>query len=136
MEGTPSNSVIVTRALTKHYGSVEALTALTLDVREGEIFGFLGPNGAGKSTTIDMMLGLLPPDAGRVTLFGMEPQAAVEAGAVGAMLQTGGLIMDLTVREVVTRIMGQFRDQGILQYRGRRLEILDRDALAREAIVR
>ena len=49
MEASPTTAAISTRALTKHYGSVEALTDLTLDVRQGEIFGFLGPNGAGKS---------------------------------------------------------------------------------------
>jgi ABC-2 type transport system ATP-binding protein len=86
-------------------GPVRAVRGVDLRIAPGETVALLGPNGAGKTTTIDMMLGLLPPDAGRVTLFGMEPQAAVEAGAVGAMLQTGGLIMDLTVREVVT-VMG------------------------------
>jgi ABC-2 type transport system ATP-binding protein len=49
-----------------------------------------------------MLLGLLPPDAGTVTLFGMTPDKAIAAGAVGAMLQTGGLIQDLSVRELLT----------------------------------
>jgi ABC-2 type transport system ATP-binding protein len=72
MEGTPSNPVIVTRALTKHYGSVEALTALTLEVKQGEIFGFLGPNGAGKSTMIRTLLGFLHPTSGSATVLGMD----------------------------------------------------------------
>ncbi|MGH2418724.1 MAG: ABC transporter ATP-binding protein [Candidatus Limnocylindria bacterium] len=72
MEGTPSSGVIVTRALTKHYGSVKALTDLTLDVREGEIFGFLGPNGAGKSTMIRTLLGFLHPTGGRASVLGMD----------------------------------------------------------------
>ena len=61
-----------------------------------------GPNGAGKSTTIDMLLGLLAPDAGTVSVFGRSPGEAVAAGRVGAMLQTGALIRDLSVRELVS----------------------------------
>jgi ABC-2 type transport system ATP-binding protein len=64
----------------------------------------LGPNGAGKSTTIDMLLGLSDPDAGSVSVFGRPPRAAVEAGLVGAMLQSGALIRDSSVRELVSMI--------------------------------
>jgi ABC-2 type transport system ATP-binding protein len=67
-----SNGVISTRGLTKHYGSIPALTSLTLDVRQGEIFGFLGPNGAGKSTMIRTLLGFLHPSAGFATVLGMD----------------------------------------------------------------
>jgi ABC-2 type transport system ATP-binding protein len=86
-------------------GPVRAVRGVDLRIAPGETVALLGPNGAGKTTTIDMMLGLLPPDDGAVTLFGMAPDAAVEAGAVGAMLQTGSLIQDLTVREIVA-VMG------------------------------
>jgi ABC-2 type transport system ATP-binding protein len=61
----------------------------------------LGPNGAGKSTTIDMLLGLTKPDAGRVSVFGLSSHEAVKAGAIGAMLQTGAVLRDLTVRELI-----------------------------------
>jgi ABC-2 type transport system ATP-binding protein len=67
-----SNGVISTRGLTKHYGSIPALNSLTLDVRQGEIFGFLGPNGAGKSTMIRTLLGFLHPTAGFATVLGMD----------------------------------------------------------------
>jgi ABC-2 type transport system ATP-binding protein len=70
MVGTPSEPVISTRSLTKHYGSVRALTDLTLDVRRGEIFGFLGPNGAGKSTLIRTLLGFLHATRGTATVLG------------------------------------------------------------------
>jgi ABC-2 type transport system ATP-binding protein len=73
-----------------------------IEIEIGETVALLGPNGAGKSTTIDMMLGLLAPDDGEVSLFGRPPADAVAAGAVGAMLQTGSLIRDLSVRELVT----------------------------------
>ncbi len=64
------NVVLQTEGLTKHYGSLTAVKDLTLEVCEGEVFGFLGPNGAGKTTSINMMCGLLKPDAGRVTIHG------------------------------------------------------------------
>jgi ABC-2 type transport system ATP-binding protein len=65
------NVVLQTEGLTKHYGSLTAVKDLTLEVYEGEVFGFLGPNGAGKTTSINMMCGLLKPDAGQVTIHGV-----------------------------------------------------------------
>ena len=59
--------------LTKNYGSVRALDALSLDVAPGEVHGFLGPNGAGKSTTIRILLGILRHDSGSVRLLGGDP---------------------------------------------------------------
>ena len=67
-----SQAVIATEGLTKHYGNVEALNDLTLDVRAGEIFGFLGPNGAGKSTMIRTLLGFLHPTRGSATVLGLD----------------------------------------------------------------
>jgi ABC-2 type transport system ATP-binding protein len=60
-----------TEGLTKRYGSLVAVKHLTLEVYEGEVFGFLGPNGAGKTTSINMMCGLLEPDAGKISLYGV-----------------------------------------------------------------
>jgi ABC-2 type transport system ATP-binding protein len=65
------NIVLQTHSLTKHYGSLTAVNNLTLDVYAGEVFGFLGPNGAGKTTSINMMCGLLKPDAGHVLIHGV-----------------------------------------------------------------
>jgi ABC-2 type transport system ATP-binding protein len=62
--------VLQTQGLTKRYGSLTAVDNLTLEVHEGEVFGFLGPNGAGKTTSINMICGLLKPDAGQVLLHG------------------------------------------------------------------
>ncbi|HEY1479959.1 MAG TPA: ABC transporter ATP-binding protein [Gaiellales bacterium] len=83
-------------------GRVRAVRGVDLEVAPGATVALLGPNGAGKSTVIDMLLGLLAPDAGSVALFGKTPADAISAGAVGAMLQTGGLIRSLSVRELVT----------------------------------
>jgi ABC-2 type transport system ATP-binding protein len=97
-------SGIELKGLSKSYGAVRAVRGIDISVAPGETVALLGPNGAGKSTTIDMLLGLLDPDAGTVTVFGMTPTRAIDAGAVGAMLQTGALIRDLSVRELVTMI--------------------------------
>ena len=83
-------------------GRVPAVTGIDLSIGRGETVALLGPNGAGKSTTLDMLLGLTEPDAGSVSIFGDDPHAAIAAGEVGAMLQTGGLIGDLSVRELVS----------------------------------
>jgi ABC-2 type transport system ATP-binding protein len=83
-------------------GVVRAVRGLDCSIRAGEIVALLGPNGAGKSTTIDMLLGLAQPDSGTVRVLGRLPQAATAAGGVGVMLQTGLLLRDLSVRELVT----------------------------------
>ena len=83
-------------------GPIRAVRGIDVQIAAGETVALLGPNGAGKSTTIDMLLGLLEPDEGTVSLFGRPPGQAVAEGAVGAMLQTGALIRDLSVRELVS----------------------------------
>jgi ABC-2 type transport system ATP-binding protein len=94
------------RALAKSFrssaGVVQAVRGVDVSVEEGETVALLGPNGAGKSTTIDLLLGLQVPDSGTVSLFGGSPSHAISQGRVGAMLQTGGLLRQLTVRELVT----------------------------------
>ncbi|WP_449373687.1 ABC transporter ATP-binding protein [Arthrobacter psychrolactophilus] len=85
-------------------GPFEAVAGIDLSVGTGEIVAFLGPNGAGKTTTIDMMLGLTAPSSGTVSVFGKSPRTAVADGDVSAVLQTGGLLRDLTVQETVTAI--------------------------------
>jgi ABC-2 type transport system ATP-binding protein len=88
--------------LTKSYGVVKAVRGIDLTINPGETLALLGPNGAGKTTTIDMMLGLIRPDAGTVSLFGSTPTEAVDAGIISGMLQTGSLPHYLSVRELVT----------------------------------
>ncbi len=99
-----TSAAIEARTLSKSYGSIEAVRGIDLDVAAGETVALLGPNGAGKSTTIDMILGLSRPDGGAVSVFGGSPAAAIDGGLVGAMLQSGGLIRDLSVRELVAMV--------------------------------
>lgn len=87
--------------LHKRFGHVRAVNGIDLTVQAGEIVAFLGPNGAGKTTTIDMLLGLSTPTQGDVTVFGLRPVDAVARGLVAAVMQTGGLLKDLTVGETV-----------------------------------
>ncbi len=80
-------AVVVLRAehLTRRYGALTAVDDLTLDVMQGEIFGFLGPNGAGKTTSVNLMCGLAKPDAGRILIYGQpvhdgDPEIVAQVG--------------------------------------------------------
>jgi ABC-2 type transport system ATP-binding protein len=102
------------QGLTKSYrgpgGPVRAVRGIDLEISQGETVALLGPNGAGKSTTIDILLGLNHPDEGRVTVFDKTPREAVDAGLVGGMLQTGDLIRDLSVRELIVLMASLYPD--------------------------
>ena len=106
----PSDQAIEITGLTRGFGSgerrVQAVDGVDLSVRRGEIVALLGPNGAGKTTTIDMLLGLSSPDGGTIRVLGQSPRQAVASGRLSALLQTGGLLSDLTVAETVDVIAG------------------------------
>ncbi|MFI2713580.1 ABC transporter ATP-binding protein [Micromonospora sp. NPDC018662] len=87
--------------LTRRYGPVRAVDALDLTVARGSTVALLGPNGAGKTTTLEILLGLLPADAGTASVFGRTPAEAVRAGRVGAMLQNAGFVPGATVGDLV-----------------------------------
>jgi ABC-2 type transport system ATP-binding protein len=71
MEHNP-DLVVETRNLTKRFGKIIAVDELSIEVLRGEVFGFLGPNGSGKSTTMGMILGLIAPTSGSVSVFGLD----------------------------------------------------------------
>ncbi|MCM3500967.1 ABC transporter ATP-binding protein [Microbacterium sp. P26] len=108
---TPTPAAIDARGVVKSFGSVHAVRGVDLTVRPGEIVAFLGPNGAGKTTTIDMILGLTNPDAGSIEVFGHSARGAVARGLVSAVLQSGGLLKDLTVRETVELTASLFAEK-------------------------
>jgi ABC-2 type transport system ATP-binding protein len=89
-------------------GPVPAVRGIDISIPAGETVALLGPNGAGKSTTIDMLLGLLKPDAGTISIFGDAPGNAIAAGKVGAMLQAGAVLRELTVRELIEMMASLF----------------------------
>ena len=82
-------TVIETKALCKQYGSRMAVDHVELHVPQGCVYGFIGPNGAGKSTTMKMLLGLIHPTAGQVTLLG---QTLNEKNRLALLRQTGSMI--------------------------------------------
>jgi ABC-2 type transport system ATP-binding protein len=93
------------QSLRKTYDATVAVDDLSLDVKDGEIFGLIGPNGAGKTTAVECALGLRKPDAGTVRVLGMDPQRASASDfyrRVGAQLQEAALPDRLTVREALT----------------------------------
>jgi ABC-2 type transport system ATP-binding protein len=91
-------------------GPIRAVRGIDVQIAVGETVALLGPNGAGKSTTIDMLLGLLAPDGGTVSVFGGSPREAVARGSIGGMLQTGELIRDLSVRELISMMASLYPD--------------------------
>lgn len=108
-------SVITTRDVRVTYpdgagGRVHAVDGVDLDVSRGEVTALLGPNGAGKTTLIDVLLGLTAPEQGSVEVLGTSPTAAVRDGRISALLQTGGLLPDLTAAETVRMIAALHRD--------------------------
>ncbi|MEV0001580.1 ABC transporter ATP-binding protein [Micromonospora sp. NPDC050980] len=92
------------------YGQLRAVDQLDLRVAPGEVLALLGPNGAGKSTTINLLLGLLPPQTGTVEVFGGRPALAVAAGRLGAMLQENQLLPRVRVAELLGFARGLYPD--------------------------
>jgi ABC-2 type transport system ATP-binding protein len=92
--------VIRTEQLTRRFGKTLAVDALTLNIAEGEVFGFLGHNGAGKTTTVRLLNGVLAPTSGEVQVFGLDPLkdgAQIRARA-GVLTETPSLDDRLTAR--------------------------------------
>jgi len=90
-------NIIQTQGLTKNYNDHAAVKDLSLQVKEGEIFGFLGPNGAGKTTTLLMLLGLTPPSGGSATVCGLDPlrKAKEVKRLVGYLPENVGFYSDM-----------------------------------------
>jgi ABC-2 type transport system ATP-binding protein len=107
---THSTPAVRLDGVTKLFGDVHAVRGIDLEIQPGEMVAFLGPNGAGKTTTIDMVLGLSAPTSGEVEVFGMAPRQAIARGLVAAVMQTGGLLKDLSVRETVQYTASLFAD--------------------------
>ena len=96
-------AVVEVENLTKHYGAVAAVDGISFSVQRGEIFGILGPNGAGKTTTVEAIEGLRRPDAGRISVLGLDPYT--DGGQlrqrVGVQLQEGRLPDKIKVWEAL-----------------------------------
>lgn len=99
----PAGAAVSVSALTKRYDAVVAVDAVTFSVEPGEIFGLLGPNGAGKTTTLECLLGLRRPEAGRITVDGLDVIANPGAAKrrIGAQLQSAALQEKISPREAI-----------------------------------
>jgi ABC-2 type transport system ATP-binding protein len=94
-----------------YHPDIKALDHVSFDIQPGETVALLGPNGAGKSTAIDTMLGLRTPTSGEVRILGGTAAAAVAAGQIGGMLQTGGLPEAARVAELISLFRQLYRDR-------------------------
>ena len=122
---TGPETVLSVDGLTKRYGSLVAVDGISFQVRRGETFGMLGPNGAGKTTTLEMIEGLRAPDAGRITLLGLDAvrQRRAVQERIGVQLQSQALWPDPTVEETLKTFRALFRRKASLE------ELLERFSL-------
>lgn len=101
MQTDPGSTVAELQCVSKSYGSQRVLSDFSFALEPGCVTALLGPNGAGKSTVAGLMTGRLAVDAGKVSLFGLEPRDRRARARMGIMLQSSGLPDVLTVREVI-----------------------------------
>jgi ABC-2 type transport system ATP-binding protein len=141
-----NNLAIQTWDLRKTYGQKVAVRDLTLEVRQGEVFGFLGPNGAGKTTSIKMLLGLVKPTGGRATILG-QPITDVEIRrrigflpehfrfqdwlTAEELLRLHGRLYGMTAAELRQRIPALLELVGLLPHRNQHLNEFSKGMLQR-----
>jgi len=116
-------TVLQAEGLCKWFGRTQVVEDLSLEVKRGEIVGLLGPNGSGKTTSLRMMLGLIPPDAGRVTILGQPPQRARDR--TGYLPEERGLYKDERALDMLVYV-GQLRGMSRTEARRRALEWMAR----------
>lgn len=105
-------TAVSVRGLKKSYGPVDAVRGVSLNIREGEVFGLLGPNGAGKTTLLECIVGLRVPDEGDITVAGVDAtrQARDVQQRIGVMLQSTALQDKITPREALQLFAAFYRN--------------------------
>jgi ABC-2 type transport system ATP-binding protein len=129
-------SVVHTKDLSKHFGSLKAVDKLNLAIEKGEIYGLLGPNGCGKTTTIKLLGGLLRPTDGSATVFNKDSQLRAHLPDVGYMPQETALYQDLTVHDnlmIFGKIFGMSNTE-LLKSEKELLDFIDLHAKRNEPI--
>jgi len=115
--------IIKVEELVKRYGDVVAVDGLSFEVEQGEIFGLLGPNGAGKTTTIRVIMDILNPEAGSVTVLGQPPGRAKES--VGYLPEERGLYRNLKVLDTLV-YLAELKGVARRQAQERAMKLLER----------
>jgi ABC-2 type transport system ATP-binding protein len=103
-------SAIRVEELRKRYGEDEALSGISFEIEEGEVFGLLGPNGAGKTTTVEILEGYRTRDGGEVEVLGFDPQRSERSfrERIGVVLQSSELWSTLTPAETLRMFAGYY----------------------------
>jgi ABC-2 type transport system ATP-binding protein len=100
---------VVLQGLSKSYGAIKAVDGIDLTVPTGMVYGFLGPNGAGKTTTLRMLLGLVRPSAGSISVLGAPPGSAHARARIGALIEGPALYPYLSGRDNL-RVLAMYGD--------------------------
>ncbi|WP_369023771.1 ABC transporter ATP-binding protein [Nocardia cyriacigeorgica] len=106
-----TDSIVVTKELTKRYGTHPAVDRVDMRVQPGEIYGFLGPNGAGKTTTLRMLAGLIAPSSGSATVLGHAPGDPAVVRRIGVLIEGPGFYPYLSGRDNLL-VMARYRGLG------------------------
>lgn len=122
--------IIKIEEVVKSFGRLKAVDRLSLQVREGEIFGFLGANGAGKTTVIKMLLGLCTPDLGKVEIFGNNPVEPSTRTRIGFMPESAYYYHFLTLRELLC-FYGGLSGMSSSAVRKKARDLIERTGLAK-----
>lgn len=123
-----TDSIVVTRGLTKRYGTHAVVDGVSMSVAAGEIYGFLGPNGAGKTTTLRMLVGLIRPSAGSAMVAGHAPGDPAVVRRIGVLIEGPGFYPYLSGRDNL-RVLAKYRGIGNSEVE----QALDRVGLANRA---
>lgn len=102
------NEILTLTNVTKSFQHKTAVDNVSFSIGKGEVVAILGPNGAGKTTTISMILGLLKPTAGEISLFNLEPHEKQVREKIGTMLQEVSVMTGLKVREILQLIRSYY----------------------------
>ncbi|HEY5489420.1 MAG TPA: ATP-binding cassette domain-containing protein [Candidatus Limnocylindrales bacterium] len=117
-----SAPAVVVDSVTKTFGSTDVVSELSFDVRPHEILGFLGPNGAGKTTTMRMILDIIRPDSGAISVFG-QPAGVQHQGRVGYLPEDRGLYRDVPIVDTLA-YFGALRGLSTSEARKRAIKLL------------
>jgi ABC-2 type transport system ATP-binding protein len=125
MAGAPAISV---QGLRKSYGDFEAVRGIDFEVAQGEVFGLLGPNGAGKTTTVEILEGLRPRSAGKVSVLGFDPANDTMAvkDRIGVSLQATNLPEKIKVREAAALFAAFYTKSGDIDQLLKRLQLWEK----------